>query len=113
MLGQAGQPGVLGAVLLALAGGWVASRLLRAHLAPFPALVVGLLGSVLGMLLLGLVSRSPSALWLLTSSVAGSLILLMAARVSPGMAEKWRNRNRSRSQEFEKRSSTGRSQENT
>ncbi|HYG27411.1 MAG TPA: hypothetical protein VD906_10935 [Caulobacteraceae bacterium] len=113
MLAQGDQPGLLGAVLIALAGGWAASRLMRTALDPFPSLIVGVCGAVLGMMLLGPLGLPLGALWLLAFSLAGGLLILALWRAWPQAAEMWRNRNHVRREEFEKRGSTGRSQEET
>lgn len=88
------EPGLLGAVLIALAGGWVASRILHTALEPFPSLIVGVAGAVLGMMLLGPLGLPPTALWLLAFSLAGGLLILALWKAWPEMAERWRNRNR-------------------
>ena len=113
MLAQGDQPGLLGAVLIALAGGWAASRLMRTALDPFPSLVVGVCGAVLGMMLLSPLGLPLGALWLLAFSLAGGLVILALWKAWPEVTEKWRNRNHAGSEEFEKRGSTGRTQEKT
>ena len=113
MLAQGDQPGLLGAVLIALASGWVASRLRRTALDAFASLVVGVCGAVLGMMLLGPIGLPATALWLLASSLAGALVILALWTAWPNRAQMWRNRNHVRVKEFEKRGSTGSSQENT
>jgi hypothetical protein len=63
-------------------------------------------------MLLGPLGLPLGALWLLAFSLAGGVAVLALWRGLAEMAEKWRNRNHVRAEEFEKRGSTGRSQEN-
>lgn len=108
MLKEAGeQPGLLTAILIALAGGWAASRMLRRAQPPFPSLVVGITGAVLGMTLMGMVGLRLGAVGLLAASLAGGLLVLAAARPFASGAKRWRKRNHVSRDEFEKRGSTG------
>ncbi|HEX6859288.1 MAG TPA: hypothetical protein VF138_03695 [Caulobacteraceae bacterium] len=90
---HAGDPGLLTTVLIALAGGWAASRMLRSALDPFRSLVLGITGAVGGMVLLGAVGWKLGALGLLAASLAGGVLLQALSRPISSWAERRRNRN--------------------
>lgn len=106
-----GQPGLLGAVLIALAGGWAASRLLRTSPGAFPCMVVGVTGAVLGLGLAGAAGLKLDGVGLLAASVACGVLILVVSRAIANAAERRRNRNHTERREFESGGSTGRTQE--
>lgn len=93
------QPGLFGAFLLALAGGWVASRILRSPADAFHSLELGIAGAVLGMLAAGALGLTLNAIGLLAAAIVGGLTILgvrlLTARI--------RERNHAARDEFEDR----------
>ncbi|MGE5566335.1 MAG: hypothetical protein ACM3YN_09315 [Parcubacteria group bacterium] len=75
------QPGLFGAFLIALAGGWAASRILHSRVEPFQALGLGVGGAVLGMVLGGALRLELNAVGLLVAAITGGLAVLAACRV--------------------------------
>jgi len=107
------QPGLLGALLIALIGGWAASRLLGKHPGPFPSLVLGVTGAVLGLSIAGAAGLRLGWVGLLVTSVTGGVLALAFARAILNAAERRRNRNHKSPHEFESGGSTGNTQEDT
>lgn len=108
MLTDAGpQPGLLGAVLIALAGGWAASRLLRSPQDGFHSLILGVTGAVLGLTLAGAAGLRLGPVGLLAASLCFGLLILALARSLSIAAERRRNRNHKLPREFESGGSTG------
>ena len=62
------------ALLIALAGGWAASRMLRTHPDPFACLVLGVTGAVAGMTLAGAAGLKLGPVGLLAASIIGGLV---------------------------------------
>jgi len=108
-----GQPGLLGAVLIALAGGWAASRLLRQHLDAFRSLILGFTGAVLGLMLAGAAGWKLNGLGLLAASLICGLLVFAVSWALANAAERRRKRNHVQRREFESCGSTGRTQEDT
>jgi uncharacterized membrane protein YeaQ/YmgE (transglycosylase-associated protein family) len=107
------QPGLLTAVLIALAGGWAASRLMRTDPGPFPSLVLGVTGAVLGLSLAGALGLRLSGVGLLVASVTGGVLAFASGKAISNAAERRRNRNHKPQKEFESSGSTGRTQEDS
>ena len=101
------QPGLLGAVLIALAGGWAASRVLRDAQDGFGSLILGLTGAVLGLMLAGVAGVGLGPVGLLAASLGFGLLILALARSLSIAAERRRNRNHKLPREFESGGSTG------
>jgi uncharacterized membrane protein YeaQ/YmgE (transglycosylase-associated protein family) len=104
MLGDGGalpsdQPGLFGALLIALAGGWAASRILRSPADAFHSLALGVGGAVLGMMLAGALHLTLNGVGLLIAAIAGGVIVLALCRL---IARK-RERNHAARDEFETR----------
>lgn len=96
------QPGLFGALLIVLAGGWAASRILHSRAEPFQAMGLGVGGAVLGMVLVGAVHLELNAIGLLVAAIGGGLAVLAAWRfVSHALARR-RERNRTEADEFPK-----------
>lgn len=107
------QPGLLMAVLIALAGGWAASRLMRSGSGGFACLVLGVTGGVLGLSLAGAAGLNLGGVGLLVASVTGGVLALALGRAISNAAERRRNRNHKPHKEFESCGSTGRTQEDS
>jgi hypothetical protein len=102
MLGDGGalpsdQPGLFGALLIALAGGWAASRILRTPANAFHALELGFAGAVLGMLVVGVPGRTLNAIGLFAAAIVGGLTILGAGLLTARV----RRRNLGRTDELE------------
>jgi uncharacterized membrane protein YeaQ/YmgE (transglycosylase-associated protein family) len=91
------QPGLFAALLIALAGGWAASRILRSPADPFHALAVGVGGAVLGLTAAGVLQLRLNGVGLLIAAMVGGLVVLSAWRA---IARK-RERNHAARDEFE------------
>jgi uncharacterized membrane protein YeaQ/YmgE (transglycosylase-associated protein family) len=105
------QPGLLTAVLIALAGGWAASRLMRVDPGPFPSMVLGVTGAVLGLSLAGLAGLRLGGVGLLVASVTGGVLAFALGKAISNAAQRRRNRNHTSQDEFGSGGSTGRTQE--
>lgn len=88
------QPGLFSALLIALAGGWAASRILHSPARPFQALGLGLGGAVLGMTLVGLLHLELNAVGILIAAITGGLAVLEAWRFVSHRLALRRERNR-------------------
>jgi len=106
-------PGLFGALLIALAGGWAASRLLRTSPDPFACLVLGVTGAVAGLSLAGAAGLRLGAIGLLAVSIGGGVGLFALCKAVSNVTEWRRNRNHVAPSEFESGGSTGRTQEDT
>ena len=96
---QSDQPGLFGALLIALAGGWAASRILRAPADAFHSLELGIAGAVLGMLAVGALGLTLNTIGLFAASITGGLTILGVGALTARIRE----RNLSRMGELEKR----------
>ena len=96
---QSDQPGLFGALLIALAGGWAASRILRTPADAFRSLELGIVGAVLGMLAAGVVGLTLSAIGLFAAAIAGGLAVLGVGL----LIVRRRERNHAAREEFETR----------
>lgn len=94
------QPGLFGAFLIALAGGWAASRILHSRAEPFQALGLGVGGAVLGMVLSGAFHLELNAVGLLLAASAGGLAVMACRRVIGEQLARRRERNRTGADEF-------------
>lgn len=97
------QPGLFGALLIALAGGWAASRMLRSPAQPFQALGLGVAGAVMGMALAEALEVRPGAVWLLAAAISGGVGVLAACRAISHRLARRRERNLGRTDELERR----------
>jgi len=93
------QPGLFGALLIALAGGWAASRMLRSPAEPFQALELGIAGAVLGMLAGGALGLTLNAIGLFAAAIVGGLTILSLGLLTARIRE----RNHAAREEFERR----------
>ena len=105
--------GVFSALLIALAGGWAASRMLRTHPDPFACLVLGVTGAVAGMMAAGAAGLRLGPIGLLAASVAGGMGLFTLAGLVSNVTERRRNRNHKPVREFGTCGPSGRTQEDT
>lgn len=103
--------GVFSALLIALAGGWAASRLVRAHPDPFACMVLGVTGAVAGMTLAGVLHFGLGPVGLLAASIAGGAGLFALCAAVSNVTKRRRNRNLVGPREFESCAQTGRPQE--
>ncbi|MGE5501549.1 MAG: hypothetical protein ACM3W4_06455 [Ignavibacteriales bacterium] len=94
------QPGLFGAFLIALAGGWAASRILHSRAEPFQALGLGIGGAVLGMVLSGAFDLELNAVGLLLAAIMGGLAVLACCRIVAHRLARRRERNRTGPDEF-------------
>lgn len=88
------QPGLFGALLIVLAGGWAASRILHSRAEPFQALGLGVGGAVLGMVAVGALHLELNAIGLLVAAIVGGLAVLAICRTIVRQLENRRNRRR-------------------
>ena len=77
---QSDQPGLFGALLIALAGGWAASRILRSPADAFHSLGLGVGGAVMGTMLAGALGLTLNGVGLLIAAIAGGLAVLATWR---------------------------------
>lgn len=96
---QSDQPGLFGALLIALAGGWAASRILRAPADAFYALALGVGGAVLGMFGAGALGLTLNGIGLFAAAIAGGLTILGVGLLTVRI----RKRNHAARDEFETR----------
>lgn len=85
--------GVFSALLIALAGGWAASRILRTHPDPFGCLVLGVTGAVAGMTLAGVAGLRLGPIGLLAASITGGVGLVMLCEAVSNVTKRRRKRN--------------------
>ena len=95
------QPGLFGALLIALAGGWAASRILRSPAQPFQAMGLGVAGALLGMGLAGALGVRANAVWLLAAAICGGIGVLAAWRFISHRLARRCERNLGRTDELE------------
>ena len=93
------QPGLFGALLIALAGGWAASRILRSPADAFHSLALGVGGAVMGATLAGALHLTLNGVGLLVAAIAGGLLVLSLCR----LIVRKRQRNHAARKEFESR----------
>jgi hypothetical protein len=94
---QSDQPGLFGALLIALAGGWAASRILRAPADAFRSLELGFAGAVFGMLAAGAIGLTLGAMGLFAAAIIGGLAVLGTGL----LVARRRKRNHAASKEFD------------
>lgn len=104
--------GVFSALVIVMAGGWAASRLLRTHPDPFACLVLGVTGAVAGMMAAGAAGFRLGSIGLFAASVLGGAALLGLFRLTSNVSKRRRNRNLVGTSEFESCGPSEETQEN-